>query len=192
MATNMHDGGAARPRRGNRAVWATAAGLLLIPAIAMRVPGSGVDWTASDFIIMGLLLALACGAWELATRLSGNAMTRAGFAAAVLGGFALVWVNLAVGLIGDGDNPGSLMFMAVPPFAVLASLLARGRAPAMVRAMLATAALHAAVGVAAAIAGWGLPHDGPLRIAAITGFFLAPWLLSALLFHFASPRRVLL
>jgi hypothetical protein len=190
MATNMHEHRAPGAHRWNRAVWGTAAALLLVPAIAMRFPGSGVDWTASDFAVMGALLALTCGAWELAARMSGNVMARAGFAAAVLGGFFLVWVNLAVGLVGDGGNPANLMFMGVPVFAVIASLLARGRAPAMAHAMLATAAVHALVGVVAAIGGWGAPHDGALRVAAITAFFMVPWLLSAALFHLAATRRV--
>jgi hypothetical protein len=188
MATNMHEHRAARGPRWNRAVWALAAALLLVPAVAMRVPGSGVDWTASDFVVMGALLAFACGAWELASRMTGNAMARAGFAVAVLGGFLMVWANLAVGLVGDGGNPANLMFMAVPLFAIAASLLARGRAPAMVRAMLATAGTEIAVGVVAALGGWGLPHDGALRVAAITAFFVAPWLLSAALFHLAARR----
>ena len=185
MATNM------RNARGlSRAVWGTAAGLLLLPAIAMRFPGSGVDWTLSDFIVMGLLLALTCGAWEMARRLSGNGMARAGFAVTVLGSFFLVWVNLAVGLVGDGGNPANLMFMGVVVVAIAASLLTRGRPRRMRAAMLLTAAVHAAVGVVAAIGGWGEPHDGPARVAAITAVFMLPWLFSALLFHLAStPAR---
>ncbi|WP_133478947.1 hypothetical protein [Cognatilysobacter segetis] len=183
MATNTGNA-----RGWSRPAWGTATGLLLLPAIAMRFPGSGVAWTASDFIVMGALLALTCGAWELARRLSGDGMARLGFAAAVLGGFALVWVNLAVGLVGDGGNPANLMFMGVVAVAIAAALMARGRPRAMVRAMLATAAAHAAVGAIAMLGGWGAPHDGPLRVAAITAFFMLPWLLSAALFHASATR----
>lgn len=191
MAANMHDGGTQRSGHWHPVIWIVAAGLLTLPAIAMRFPGSGVNWTTSDFVVMGALFALACGAYELATRLPGTRMTRAAFAVAVLGGFFVVWVNLAVGLVGDGDNPASLMFLGVPAVAVLGALIARGRPIGMVRAMLATAAVHAGIGVVAAIAGWGEPHDGPVRVVAITAFFMLPWLLSALLFYRAAraPSR---
>jgi hypothetical protein len=191
MAADMHEGGTRRGGRWHPLIWAVAAGLLTLPAIAMRFPGSGVDWTASDFVVMGALFALACGAYELAARLPGTRLTRAAFAVAVLGGFFQIWVNLAVGLVGDGDNPASLMFLGVPAVALLGALIARGRPAGMARAMLATAAVHAGVGVAAAIAGWGEPHDGPLRVAAITAFFMRPWLASAALFRWsaAAPSR---
>ena len=50
---------------GNRLrpyVWGTAACLLLLPLMAMRFfPDSGVNWTGSDFLTMGVMLATACG-----------------------------------------------------------------------------------------------------------------------------------
>ena len=40
-------------------IWGGAAGLLALPAIAMRwFPASGVDWRAGDFVVMGALLAI--------------------------------------------------------------------------------------------------------------------------------------
>ena len=51
-------------------VWGGAAGLLLLPAVAMRFfPDAGVDWSAMDFVVMGALLAVACGLYELGARL---------------------------------------------------------------------------------------------------------------------------
>lgn len=189
MAINTQGGRTLRRRQGHPAVWATAAALLLLPAIAMRFPGSGVHWTAGDFVAMGLLLALACGGWELAARMSGNAMSRAGFAVALLGALGMTWVNLAVGLVGDGGDAANVLLMGVPVFAIVASVIARGRDRAMVRAMVATAAVQVAIGIAAALAGWGEPHDGPARVIAITACFAMPWLLSAALFHLAGTRR---
>ena len=89
-------------RRGNSLrpfVWGAAAGLLLLPAVAMQFfPASGVNWTGFDFIAMGVMLATACGLYELGAWLSGNTIYRAGFGLAALTGFLTVWVNLAVGL----------------------------------------------------------------------------------------------
>lgn len=183
-----HAGDTLRRKRWSVAVWGAAGALLLAPALAMRVPGSGVHWTGSDFAVAAALLGAACGAWELAKRTTGDALARAGFAAAVLGALALVWANLAVGLVGDGANPANLAFMGVVPVAVAGTLLARFRAAGMAWAMLATAAAHVAVGGVSAAAGWGRPHDDALHVAGVTAFFAGPWLLSAALFHAAARR----
>jgi len=79
------------------AMWGGAAGLLLIPAIAMRLT-SEVTWGPEDFITMGVMLALACGAYELARRTIRSTGGRTVAALAILGVFLLVWVELAVGI----------------------------------------------------------------------------------------------
>src|SRR5262245_33253190 len=93
-------------RHGNPwriAVWGAAACLLLLPLVAMQFKGTGVDWSGTDFLVMGVLLAAACTGYEVGTRLSSSTLYRAAFGAAVLGGFLLVWIDLAVGIIGDND-----------------------------------------------------------------------------------------
>ena len=66
-------GGTRRRNRLRPFVWGGAACLLLLPALAMRLrPQSGVDWSALDFAVMGTMLALCCGAFELALRVARN------------------------------------------------------------------------------------------------------------------------
>ena len=55
-------------RIARRATWGAAALVLLLPRAAMRVPGSGVDWTASDFVAMAALLLVPCLALEAGVR----------------------------------------------------------------------------------------------------------------------------
>lgn len=172
----------ARPGvRLNRITWPVAGALLLVPAIAMCFD-AGVHWTASDFGVAGAMLAGACAAYEVASRVSGDALQRAGFAVAIAGALALVWVNLAVGLVGDGPNPANVLFMGVAGVAVVAALLARSRT----RAMLATVGTHGLVGIVAACSGWGLPHDHALHVLGVTLLFGLPWLASAALFRLAA------
>lgn len=173
--------------RGNRLrmlVWGGAAALLALPAIAMRLGADGVDWNARDFLVFGTMLVVACGLYELATRISGDIRYRAAAGIAVATGFLTVWANLAVGMIGDEGNRFNLLFGGVLLVAGLGAALAKLRAPGMARAMFATAVAQALV-VAAAFVG------GPdMRGAVFSALFVAPWLLSAWLFR-ATARKAI-
>lgn len=103
MASNVQDGVGPLPNPWRRVVWGTAAFLLLLPLFAMQFTEE-VNWDAVDFIAFGAMLLAACGAYELTTGLSGNSNYRAAFGLAVAASFVLVWVNLAVGIIGRGNN----------------------------------------------------------------------------------------
>ncbi len=184
MATHMQDDGARRGSRWRLMTWGGAACLLLLPLVAMQFfPGSGVDWTLSDFVVMGALLSIACGACELVWR-STNTAYRAAAGIAILTGFLTVWVNLAVGMIGSENNPYNLLFAGVLAIAVFGAAFARLQAKGMALAMAAAALAQAAVAGVALVAGWVV--GGALFSAA----FAAPWLLSAALFGVAArPQR---
>lgn len=173
--------------RWHPAVWGAAALLLLAPLVAMRFT-TEVAWDGADFAVMGLMLAAACGAYEVGTRMSGDAVYRAAFGVAVLGGFLLVWVNLAVGVIGGENNPANLMYLGVLATVAFGSVAVRFRASGMARVLLATALVQASVAIIAIVTGM---HQGrTLQLVGVTVFFLGPWLLSAALFGIAARRRV--
>lgn len=168
-------------RRKNRLrpyIWGAAACLLLLPAVAMRFPGSGVDWTAPDFLVMGLMLATLCGVYELGAWLSGNGAYRAGFGIGALTGFLTIWVNLAVGMLGDGDANG--MFLGVLLVAAVGAVLARFKPRGMALAMLAAGIAQLVV------VGIALPMGFQTRELVLTACFALPWLLSAHLFRLAG------
>ena len=54
---------------------------------------------------MGAMLAAACGTYELAAWMTGNRAYRAAVGVAVAAAFLLVWINLAVGIIGTETTP---------------------------------------------------------------------------------------
>ncbi|WP_196778672.1 hypothetical protein [Cognatilysobacter tabacisoli] len=175
-------------------IWGGAAGLLLLPLVAMQFTAE-VNWTGGDFIAMGALLAIACSLYELGAWLSGNPAYRAGFAIAVLAGFLTVWVNLAVGMFGSEHNDLNLMFAGVLLVAALGALAARFRAAGMARAMAATGVAQlVAAGVGLAV-GLNVGTDevaGPslYREAFLTACFAVPWFASAWLFERAASRAV--
>jgi peptidoglycan/LPS O-acetylase OafA/YrhL len=74
------------------------AAVLLIPAVAMHFTNQ-VNWTASDFIIAGILVFGTGLTFELASSRMPKHRTAIGAALAVI--FLWLWVELAVGLFTD-------------------------------------------------------------------------------------------
>lgn len=97
----------------------------------------------------------------------GNNAYRAAVGVALAAAFVLVWMNLAVGVIGSEDNPANLMHGGVLAAAIVGVVIARFRPRGMARALLATALAKALVAVIALIAGLGFPASGPLEILAL-------------------------
>ena len=181
--TNDHDTGT-RGHLLRWLAWGGSAVLLALPAIAMHWQVEGVDWTASDFVAMGAILAVACGSFELLLRMSGDWRYRAAGAVAVGAGFLLVWANLAVGLVAEGPNPFNLGFMGVLGLGVVGALATRFDARGLSNTLLAMAAVHA--GVAAVALAFGPDRLG----AMLSALWLLPWLLAAALFRSAGRQKV--
>ncbi len=165
--------------------WLLAAILWLLPLVAMRFTDE-VAWDGADVALFGIMLLAACAAVELATRRTASAAYRAGVAVAVVGAFLLVWMNLAVGLIGSEDHPANLLFGGVLAVGFIVALAGRFRPRAMARALTATASAQAAVGLVAAAAGWGWPA----ATIGLTVLFVVLWLVAARLFRRAAGQTM--
>jgi hypothetical protein len=159
-------------------VWGGAALLLLAPLIAMRFTRE-VDWSPLDFLVMGVLLALIGGAYELAVRIARSHVYVIAFGVAVGTAFLTIWANLAVGIVGEPAEPINRIYFGVVAVAVLGATLARLRPAGMARAMLAAALAQAAGSVV------GLVADGT-TVFVLTAVFAVLWLVSAALFRRAA------
>jgi hypothetical protein len=153
--------------------WGGAALLLAIPGLA------NFPWTASDFIVMGVMFSITGVTIELAVRSSTDWAHRLGALVAILAGFLTVWLNLAVGMIGSDDNPYNLWFGGVLAIAISAALLSRSSAT-MAGMMVVTALAQAAASI------FGFSTD--LRGGVLSLVFAGLWLLSAGLFWMASRQ----
>lgn len=172
--------GHAEHRVGWRAVvWGGAAVLLLLPWVAMQFTRE-VAWTLRDFVAFGAMLSAACVAGELAVRATRNRAYRAAVGAAVVAAFLLVWITLAVGIVGSETGPANLMYFGVLAVGIAAAFLGRFRPQGMVRALLATAAAQLLAGAGVLVAGWGG------KALVLTLGFVVPWLVSAWLFRRAT------
>jgi hypothetical protein len=164
------------------------AAVLAVPLLAMVFklgvpdPGSGtngVNWGPMDFAVIGVLVLGSGLLYEYASARAGTFAHRAAVGIAVAAGLFLIWVNLAVGMIGDEGNAANLMYIFVLFVALIGASIARFEPREASIAMFATAAAQALVAVIALIAGLGptLPADA---------FFVAAWVASGLLFRQAS------
>lgn len=181
MAGNTVNGSGRRGSRWRIAAWGTAALIPLLPLVAMQFTEE-VAWDLADFVVFGAMLVGACGSYELAARKTGNKAYRAAVGVALAAAFILVWMNLAVGIIGDEDNPANLMYGGVLAVGIIGVIIARFQPHGMVRALVATALAQASVAAIALIAGLG-------STLILTGFFVALWLTSAWLFRKAAQEQ---
>jgi hypothetical protein len=183
MTEHARTGGRSGGRRWRPAVWGGAAALMLAPAIASRTSDE-MAWDSADFILLGILLAAACGAWEVAMRRTGSWNFAAGAIVAAGTAFLLFLVNGAVGFIGDEDNPVNLLFFGVVTLALGGAIVVRFRVEGMARTMAVTAGAQVAAG---ALAVAMVPDVRGFLVG--TAMFVPLWLLSSLLFARAARER---
>ena len=188
MAGNTENGGGRRGSRWRIAAWAAAALLLLLPLFAMQVTDQ-VVWDVADFAFFGALLVGAGVTYELAARKTGNTAYRAAVGVALAAAFILVWMYLAVGVIGTERDDANLMYGGVLAVGIIGAIIARFQPDGMARALFATALAQALVAVIALLAGLGSPWSGPGEILILNGFFVALFVGSASLFRKAARGR---
>lgn len=162
--------------------------LLTVPLVAMQFSGE-MNWTAFDFVFAGVLVFGTGFALELAAMKRDSGAYRLAAALALAGGFLLVWVTGAVGIIGAEDNPANLMYFGVLAVGIAGAFVARGRPRGMARAMVASAVAQGLVALIAIAYGLGRPYSGAVELAALNGFWIVLFLLSARLFRNAAQAR---
>jgi hypothetical protein len=157
--------------------WATIAGLIALPAIAMQFT-TDVDWGPEDFAFAVIMLGGVGLAFEVAVRASGDWAYRGGAAVALGVGLVTLWANAAVGIVGNEENDLNMWFNAVPLVALVGTIVARFRARGMAFATTLTAIAQIIVGVIIQFSGdfaW-----------VFTVTCTVTWLLSAWLFREAA------
>jgi len=163
--------------------------ILLLPLLAMQFTDE-VVWDLADFAVAGVLLLGAGLTYELIARKAGHIAHRAAVGVAVAAALLLVWVNLAVGIIGNEGNPANLMYIGVLAVGIIGALITRLEPRGMARVLFATAGVQMLVPVIALIiwppqvTSWGAADVAGVFI--LNAFFAALWLGSALLFRRAS------
>ena len=168
--------------------------ILLIPLVAMQFSDE-VNWSVFDFVVAGALLFGSGLAFELVARKGGNVAYRAAVGVAVAAALLLVWINLAVGIIGSEDNPVNGLYFLVIFIGIIGVAIARFRPRAMAWALFATALAQLLVPVSALLINKSLAsvlQDPPgfVGVLVLNAFFAMLFVLSGLLFlrSVAAPK----
>jgi hypothetical protein len=172
------------PYRPGRVVMA-AASLLLVP-LAAELLTDEMAWSPADYVAAAVMLIGTALAYELIVRRAAHVAYRAGAALGLGGALLLLWINLAVGIIGSEDNRANAMYLGVLIVGFLGTVLSRFEARGMARAMYATGLAQAAV---AGIAVVQQLDPRVMQILTLNFFFVALFGGAGSLFQHAAREQ---
>ncbi len=160
--------------------------ILMVPLIAMQFTDE-VLWGPIDFAVFGIMLISVGFAFEFITAKQNSMVYKAAIGLALLTAFLLIWVNLAVGLIGNTNEIANIMYSGVLAVLILGALVVRVRPLAMVRVMFATALTQGLITIITLL-GKMSNHSGSSagEIIVMNGVFIALFMVSAFLFRRAG------
>jgi hypothetical protein len=164
---------------------AIVAGLILLIPLWGNHYVEGWNWSPLDFVFAGVLLFGTGVTYDLIARRGGTTAYRVAVGISCATGLVLVWINAAVGIIGDGSV--NLMYFGVLAVGAIGAIIANLEPRGMSRALVATAVAQALVPL---IALTWVPtinfSPGVLPVFGLNAVFVALWLVAALLFRHAG------
>ncbi|MCG8373011.1 MAG: hypothetical protein MI700_05740, partial [Balneolales bacterium] len=159
-----------------------ATAILLIPLVAMQFSNE-VTWDTADFVIAWVLLfGTGITYFFISSAMSENIKYKLAVALAVAANLLMIWVNLAVGIIGNEENPANLMYLAVPAAGIIGLFFSRLKPMGMYLTSIFMAIIVVIIAIITIVADLGFT---PI----ISAFFAILFLGSALLFKDASREQ---
>ena len=120
--------------------------LLLVVAFLLMVPWwAGAPWSKTDYLVAGALVLGMGLLYEFVVRKGRNIVYRIAFGLILATELLLIWINLAVGIIGSENHPANLLYGGVIALGLTGALLARFQPLGMARASVAMALTQALV-----------------------------------------------
>lgn len=145
-----------------------------------------MNWDTTDYVIATTLLTSCALVTWLITRNARSLWHILAGTLAALGGLLLVWMQLAVGLVGSGEHPINQAMGLVLAAGGIGATLSRFRASGMRTTMLAVAGTQMSLGALGFIL---LTPDMFSDVFLVTTFFAGIWTGSAFLFHLAYRKE---
>lgn len=107
-------------------------------------------------------------------------------AVVVLASLLTLWINLAVGIIGEPEDPANLLYVAVLFTGAVGAVVARFRPMGMSRVLAMMVLLQALVATITLTAGLGYPPTPPLSYLILNLMLITFWCASGWLFRRAA------
>lgn len=192
LVGNGANGGGRRGRGWRIAGWAGAAlGLLLVPLVAMQF-STAWNWGLFDFGFAFVVLFGTGLTYELVASKVENRVYKSAVGVAVVAALLLVWINAAVGIIGN-DESINMLYLGVLIVGLIGAFRARFAPQGMARAAFAMAIAQLLVPVIVLLMpnlrGALLEPPGLMGVIGLNAFFAALFVGSALLFRQAAQAQ---
>jgi hypothetical protein len=142
---------------------------------------TGVNWGSEDVIFAVIVFGVVGGLLELAAHATTSLSYRIAAAVGTGAALLLLWVNVAVGIVGSDDHRANGDYLVVLVAAIAGAAVAFGNPQLLFRAMLGAAGAHLLIGALHLRYGF--------EAAVINVFFVGLWIVSALLFRRAAKER---
>jgi len=164
-------------------MWAViVVALLMIPFLAHW------PWSAGDYVFGIVMLYGSALVYELVARKLRTGAYRLAVGVAVAAAFLLVWINAAVGIIGDG--PINMLYLGVIAVGIVGAVASRLKPQGLMRTLVAMAIAQMLVPVVALIVGTPDFSPGVARVLGFNGFFALAFIISAILFRQADSTKL--
>ncbi len=143
-----------------------------------------MNWDITDFVVfIALLGGVGFLLWKAFNSTESSAYKWA-CGVALVAAFLLVWVNGAVGIIGDANNDANMLYIGVAAIGVFGAIIVRFQARGLAWTLCAVALAQTLVAIVAISADLGATGPvWPRDVLVLTAFFTTLWLLSAWLFQ---------
>ncbi len=146
-----------------------------------------MNWDALDYMAALALVAGSTGAYWIATRSARSLWHHVAVLIAAGGALLMLWMQLAVGLIGSGAHPINEAMGLVLVVGATGALLSRFRASGLRTTLLVAAGTQMVLGAIGFIL---LPAEFFSDTFLVTAFFSGLWTASAFLFHLAVLKEL--
>jgi hypothetical protein len=160
---------------------------ILLFALYANFNIEGWNWSFGDFIFMGILIFGTGSLFELARRrAAGNAAFKWAASLAVAATFFLIWINGAVGIIGDSDI--NTMYGLVPLSLLVGTTVSRLDPQGLSYTLFAAAAVQFLIPIIALVIGTEDFRPGVIQVFMLNSVWVTAFTASALLFRQARTH----